>query len=537
MNKKSLASICVLLIPLIIGIFLGSIFTKRTQTVNIPWVETNKINEMFNYVENMYVDSLDIDKFTEDIVKDLISELDPHSAYIPAKDLEVVNSQLEGSFSGIGVQFNIQNDTIMIVGVVHGGPSERVGVLPGDRIVTVNDSVFVGDSITNEKVMSTLRGESGTEVSLGIKRASASETLHYTIVRGNIPVTSVDVAYMITPNIGVIRVNKFGETTYHEFLTSLAKLRNEGAEKYIIDLRENSGGYMDQAINMANEFLESGSLIVYSEGKAFPRFEANANGRGSFQHAPLVVLQDEFSASASEIFAGAMQDNDRGLIIGRRSFGKGLVQQQFPFSDNSALRLTVARYYTPAGRSIQKPYEMGKGDEYEMDILNRFMHGEFYTKDSIQFNDSTLYTTKNGRRVYGGGGVMPDVFIARDTVGVTPYLNEVVNKALTYQFAFQYADKHRDQLNKITDWKEMSTYLDGQNLLNEFIHFAQNKGVKPNNEQIKTSKQILNLHIKAYISRNILDDKGFFPIFFSEDNVMQAAVSELEKINSNVIKN
>ena len=528
----------ILLLGVLIGMTVSNLLNKRAQTIQLnTFGSGSKIEQLLNYADKVYVDTLDMEKLTEDIMSDFIAELDPHSSYIPAKDLEIVNSQLEGSFSGIGVQFNIQNDTIMIVGVIRGGPSERVGILAGDRIVTVNDSVFVGDTINNEKVMHTLRGEKGTEVKIGIKRYGADELLDYTVVRGDIPITSVDVSYMITPEIGVIRVNKFGETTYTEFLTGLAKLRNEGAKKYIIDLRENSGGYMDQAINMVNEFLEEGSLIVYSEGKSYPRYEAHANGRGSFQKVPLIVLQDEFSASASEIFAGAMQDNDRALIIGRRSFGKGLVQQQFPFSDGSAMRLTVARYYTPAGRSIQKPYELGKGEDYEMDIVNRFMHGEFYTKDSIQFNDSTMFSTKNGRRVYGGGGIMPDVFVARDTLGGSVYLNNVVNKGLTYQFALQYTDQHRAELNKMNDWKAMNAHLDKQKLLNTFVEFANEKGVKPNYKQIRTSEKIILNHLKSYIIRNILDDEGFFPMYFDTDNVMQTAVKELQKIDSCTIEN
>lgn len=527
-----------LFLTLLIGLMLGNKCTNRTRTIQLPVLGSDsKIDQLLHFANEAYVDTLDVDKFTEDIVADFIAKLDPHSAYIPAKDLEIVNSQLEGSFSGIGVQFNIQNDTIMILGVIRGGPSERVGILAGDRLVKVNDSIFVGDTINNEKVMHTLRGKKGTEVKLGIKRYGASEILDYTVVRGDIPITSVDVAYKITPKIGVIRVNKFGATTYQEFLTGLAKLRSEGAEKYIVDLRENSGGYMDQAINMANEFLESGSLIVYSEGKSYPRYEANANGRGSFQKVPLVVLQDEFSASASEIFAGAMQDNDRALIVGRRSFGKGLVQQQLPFSDGSAIRLTVARYYTPAGRSIQKPYEMGKGEDYEMDIVNRFMHGEFYTKDSIQFNDSTMFRTKNGRRVYGGGGIMPDVFVPRDTLGSSTYLNDVANKGFTYQFALQYSDRNRKVLNEMTDWKTMNRYLDKQNLLNSFVDFAKEKGVKPNYKEIKTSEKVILRLLKSYIIRNILDDEGFFPMYFDDDNLMQTAVKELQKIDNNVIEN
>lgn len=524
---------------IIIGLLLGNILANRTNKPVFSLSEktgSSKINELFRYAERSYVDTLNINELTEEVMNDVISKLDPHSAYIPAKDLEIVNSELGGSFSGIGVQFNIQNDTIMIVGVISGGPSEKVGVLAGDRIVTVNDSVFVGKTINNEKVMHTLRGPKDSEVTIGVKRSGTTELLSYTITRGEIPINSVDIAYMIRPKIGFIRVSKFSESTYGEFLNALAKLRSEGAERYIIDLRENTGGYMDQAINMANEFLEAGNLIVYSEGKSYPRYEARANGRGSFRNVPLVVMIDEFSASASEIFSGAMQDNDRALVVGRRSFGKGLVQQQLPFSDGSAMRLTVARYYTPSGRSIQKPYEMGKGAEYELDIINRYEHGEFYSKDSIQFADTTVYTTTHGRVVYGGGGIMPDVFVARDTIGYTPYLNKVVNYAYLYQFAFKYTDMHRKELNEIKSWQKMEQYLDKQDLLSQFVEFAQAKGVKANQKEIAISRNILLRNMKAYIIRNILNDDGFYPVFFQDDKMVLQAIETVENLNGNTVK-
>jgi carboxyl-terminal processing protease len=440
----------------------------------------------------------------------------------------MVNSELEASFSGIGVQFNIQEDTVHIVAVISGGPSETAGLMAGDRIIEVDDSVFVGKEINNEKVMKRLRGPKGTEVKLGIKRHGTNETLHYNITRTDIPVKVVDAAYMITPEIGFIRISKFGEKTYKEFIASLAKLRAQGAIKYIIDLRENSGGYMEQAISMINEFLEEGDLIVYAEGKAYPRQDAKANGKGSFKNTPIVVLQDEFSASASEIFTGAIQDNDRGVIIGRRSFGKGLVQQQYPFQDGSAMRLTVARYYTPAGRCIQKPYNKGNDEEYMLDIVHRFERGEFYSKDSIHLVDSIPYYTKKGRVVYGGGGIMPDHFIPRDTSHNTPYYNIVVNYAYTYQFAYTYTDKNRETLNKYKTWQTMSQYLDQQNLLKEFIDFAENKGVKPVDAEIKKSEKALLRLIKAYITRNILDDEGFYPIFLQDDPMIEDAIKTLQ---------
>jgi carboxyl-terminal processing protease len=401
--------------------------------------------------------------------------------------------------------------------------------------VSVDDSVFVGKKLNNEKVMRTLRGEKGTKVKLGVLRAGTPETLYFTITRGDIPVTSVDAKFIIEPQnnrdgkIGFVRVNKFGETTYKEFISALAELRAKGATRYIIDLRENSGGYMDQAIKMANEFLKGGALIVYSEGRAYPRYEAKANGSGRFKDVPLAVLIDNFSASASEIFAGAMQDNDRATIVGRRSFGKGLVQQQIPFSDGSAVRLTVARYYTPSGRCIQKPYTLGDQDDYEKDLMERYEHGEFYSADSIHFTDTTTYRTKNGRIVHGGGGIMPDVFVGRDTTLNTPWFNRCVNMAYTYQFAYKYTDEHREQLSQYKDWQSLEKYLLKQNILREFVTFAKDKGIEPNEAEIQKSKPLMVRLLNAYIVRNILGDEGFFPLFERDDEITKKAVEELSK--------
>ena len=485
-------------------------------------------------IQQLYVDTVNEEKIVEAAIVEMLRQLDPHSTYANAEEVKKLNEPLQGNFEGIGVQFNIQEDTINIVAVISGGPSESVGLLAGDRIVEVDDSVFVGKEINNEKVLKRLRGPKGSQVKLGIKRRGTEELLEYTITRGEIPIKVVDIAYMVTPKTGLIRISKFGENTYKEFISALATLRAQGATRYIVDLRENSGGYMDQVINMANEFLEKGDMIVYAEGKSYPRYEAHANGKGSFKDAPIVVLQDEFSASASEIFAGAMQDNDRGLIIGRRSFGKGLVQQQFPFSDGSAMRLTVARYYTPSGRCIQKPYEMGNDEDYMLDILHRYERGEFVNKDSIHLTDSVPYYTKNRRIVYGGGGIMPDIFIGRDTTYNTPYFNKVVNYAYTYQFAYAYTDKHRQELNTIKTWQEMSAYLDKQPLLKDFTQFAAQKGVEPNWADIKISEKALMRLLKAYITRNILDDEGFYPLFFEGDPMIERAIKELETIGTTI---
>ena len=521
-----------------LGIVIGMALSQKANAQRIVYqngswqFEQTKVDRLLQLMQSAYVDSLNIDSITDEVMSDLVQKLDPHSAYIPKEDLEMVNSELAASFSGIGVQFTVQQDTVRFVAVIAGGPSEGVGVLAGDKLITVDDSLFVGKKINNEKVMRTLRGEKGTKVKLGIQRAGTPEMLYFTITRGDIPVTSVDAKFIIERNnkkIGFIRVNKFGETTYKEFISALADLYAKGATSFIIDLRENSGGYMEQSIRMANEFLQRGDLIVYSEGRAYPRYEANANGGGRFKETPLVVLIDNFSASASEIFAGAMQDNDRATIVGRRSFGKGLVQQQMPFSDGSAVRLTIARYYTPSGRCIQKPYTLGDQEDYQQELYDRFEHGEFYSADSIHFADTTIYRTKGGRIVRGGGGIMPDVFVGRDTTLNTPWYNRCVNLAYTYQFAYQYTDKHRKELNQFKDWQALERYLLKQNILPQFVAFAKEKGIEPNEAEIAKSKPLMVRILNAYIVRNILGDEGFFPLFERDDEITKKAIEVLSE--------
>jgi len=517
-----------------VGILIGNLLSgSQANAMTINWAnvfgQSKKVDQLLMYMQSSYVDEIQMDSLTEKVMDSFVKELDPHSAYIPAKDLEMVNSQLGSSFSGIGVQFNIQQDTIHVVAVISGGPCEGLGVLAGDKIISVNDTNFTGKGINNEKVMHKLRGPKGTKVKLGIKRSGVGEVLNFTITRGDIPVTSVDAKFMVAPKIGFVRVNKFGENTYQEFMDALSYLTQAGAQKFIIDLRENSGGYMEQAIRMANEFLSLGDMIVYAEGRAYPRYEAKADGMGRFKSVPLVVLIDEFSASASEIFAGAMQDNDRALVVGRRSFGKGLVQQQVPFSDGSALRLTVARYYTPAGRCIQKPYKLGDGKDYEKDLLERFERGEFYSQDSIHMNDSVVYLTKKGRKVYGGGGIMPDVFVGRDTSLNTPYYNQIVNRGFTYQFAYKYTDDHRAELKKYTTWQELEQHLRKQDVVGELTKFVTAKDVKLNEEQLVKSRPLLERLVVAYVVRNMLNDAGFFPLFERDDEVTKRAVEELNK--------
>lgn len=532
------------IVALLVGFLIGNAVSNKVnaqrfyiQNGQLFQQPESKVDQLLQLMKSAYVEDIDVDSITEDVMVDLVKHLDPHSAYIPQKDLQMVNDELSSSFSGIGVQFSIQNDTVQIVAVISGGPSEGVGLLAGDRIVTVNDTAFTGKDINNERVMHSLRGPKGTPVTIGVKRNGVSETLNFTVTRGDIPIHSVDAKFIITPEhakragekIGFVRVNRFGENTYDEFISALTTLKGEGATSYIVDLRENSGGFMDQAIRMANEFLTKGDMIVYAEGRSYPRYEARANGSGRFQREPLVVLIDDFSASASEIFAGAMQDNDRAMIVGRRSFGKGLVQQQLPFADGSAIRLTVARYYTPSGRCIQKPYTLGDQDDYEMDLINRYERGEFFSADSVHYQDTTLYYTKQGRVVHGGGGIMPDVFVGRDTTLYTPYFNIVTNRAYTYQFAYQYTDRHRKELSRYTTWQALEKHLKQADWLPEFVAFAQEKGVEPNQAQIDKSRPLLERLVNAYIVRNMLNDEGFFPLFERDDDITRTAIKCLSE--------
>lgn len=530
-------------IALAMGVMLGVMLPRENKASNsqgvaesgVPTVSVpagssnfNKLNYVLYLLKSMYVDSIKTDELTEKIIPRVLEELDPHSTYVPKDEVEMTNSDLEGSFSGIGVQFNIQNDTVMVVDVIAGGPSEKVGIMPGDRIIEVNDSAFVGKELNNNKVLKTLRGEKDTKVKVGIKRNSSKETLYFTITRGDIPVNSVDIAYSITPKIGYIKVSRFGANTYNEFVTELTKLKKQGCEEFMIDLRYNSGGYLHAAIKMINEFLEKDQLIVYTEGRSYPREDALANGKGMFKNNRICVLINEWSASASEIFAGAIQDQDRGTIIGRRSFGKGLVQQQVPIFDGSEVRITIAHYYTPSGRSIQKPYEGGNLEEYEKDILNRYEHGEFFSSDSIAAGDSIKYYTREGRIVYGGGGIMPDYFVPQDTTGHTAYYTEVQNKGYTYSFAFQYSDKNRSTLKKFKDYNELCAYLDKENINLQFYKFAESKGVSPEAKGQAEAADVINNILKAYICRNILGESAFYPILNSKDETIIKALEVMQ---------
>ena len=514
-------------IAIVGGIVIGKFFSAETPFGRTP--RYDKIESLLQCIEQQYVDTVNRNDLIENVMPKILGELDPHSAYIPAKDLESVNEELEGSFSGIGIQFNILNDTINVVSVISGGPSEKVGILAGDRIISVNDTSFVGEGISNERVMKNLRGPKGATVKIEILRKTAKNPLTYEVTRGDIPVNSVDAAFMLDDKSGYIKVSKFGRTTYDEFITALSKLNNQGAESFIIDLRGNSGGLMDIPINMANEFLPANRLIVYAEGKAFEREDAISNGTGAFQKEPLVVLTDEWTASSSEIFAGAIQDNDRGLIVGRRTFGKGLVQQQIPFRDGSAIRLTVARYYTPSGRCIQKEYQLGKAEDYSMDIVNRYMHGEFFNVDSIKQNKELVFHTFNGREVYGGGGIMPDIFVPRDTTGYTSYFNSVANEGLLNQYAFDYTDKYRGKLSEAKRVEELKGILEPNMQLNKFVQNAAQKGIRPRPVYINISRKLIVHTLQAYIARNILGEEAFYKLLLRDDETLRKAQEALAK--------
>jgi carboxyl-terminal processing protease len=521
----------VIAISVVVGILIGTFYAKHFSGNRLGIINSssNKLNALLRIVDDQYVDTVNMTDLVEKAMPQILAELDPHSTYIPAKDLENVNSELEGSFSGIGIQFTIQDDTIHVNSVIQGGPSEKVGLMAGDRIVSVNDTSFVGKKVTNDVAMRTLKGPKGTQVKLGVKRMTEKDILKFNITRGDIPQNTIDATYMLNNKFGYIQISKFGRTTHVELLNAIAILSHKNCQGLVIDLRGNTGGYMEAAIRMVNEFLPQGKLIVYTQGRKYPRTDEFANGTGSCQKMPIVVLVDEGSASASEIFAGAIQDNDRGMIIGRRSFGKGLVQQPIDFSDGSAIRLTIARYYTPSGRCIQRHYESGKDQNYEMDWLTRYEHGEFFSRDSIKLDEKLRYSTGLGRPVYGGGGIMPDLFVPQDTTGVSSYLTSVLNKGLTIQFTFQYTDRNRDQMSQYEDEGTLLTYLRHQNLVEQFVRYADSKGIKRRNILIQKSHKLLERNIYGNIIYNMLGKEAYIKYFNNSDTTVKKAIEILKK--------
>ncbi len=527
----------IVVIAIVAGVFLGIKLQNRKQLVTRTMFinNANKIGSILNLVEKNYVDTVDSKKMVETAIPEILKQLDPHTVYIPAKDMVEVGEEMSGNFSGIGVQFSIQNDTIMVIDVISGGPSQKLGIRAGDRIVKVNDSIMAGVKVTNDKVLKKLRGVKGTHVKVGIARKGFGELIAFDIVRGEIPLNSIDVSYMMSQNTGFIKVGRFAEKTYDEFMNGMEKLDRAGASQYVIDLRGNPGGYLGAVIKMVNEFLNVGELVVYTEGRTQPKRSFNAEKTGTFFGKKIVVLVDEYSASASEIFAGAIQDNDRGTIIGRRTFGKGLVQEQIPFYDGSAIRLTVARYYTPSGRCIQKSYKNGV-DDYYGDLKRRYAHGELEQKDSIHYNDTHKYYTRNKRVVYGGGGIMPDIFIAADTSGMSPYYSKVVMKGLVYQYAFDFSDKNRTELGQLKTGKDFEEYLLKHKILSLFTDFSAKQGIKADPKDLEASGKIIEAQLMAYIARNIIGEVGFYSVISKIDTTLLEAIKALDTKNK-LVKN
>ncbi|MDR0422608.1 MAG: PDZ domain-containing protein [Proteiniphilum sp.] len=509
-----------------LGIFIGNKYAQLAPPGSVN--ASGKIDAMLNYVDESYVDTVDMLQLVEDALPNIIRELDPHSEYISATGMKRVNEDLEGHFFGIGVNFYVLRDTIVITGIVPGGPSEAAGIMHWDRIVTVNDTLVVGAKLRNEEVTKKLRGEKGSEVKLGIMRAGDDHLREIIVTRGDIPMSSVNAAYMLNSRIGFIKLGKnFGFNTFSEFISAISKLKSRGAYSFMIDLRGNVGGSLDVVLAMVNEFLNKGDLIVYTQGRNFPRTDSYANGSGTCKEDDVIVLIDEFSASASEIFAGAIQDHDRGLVIGRRSFGKGLVQGQRSFPDGSAVRLTVARYYTASGRSIQRGYERGRYDEYEMEAINRYIEGDYVNVDTVS-NHLIPFLTMGGRTVYGGGGVMPDIFVPRDTVGINPYYNLLVNNRLDEKYAMLYSDANREKLNSFGSWRELHKYLRQQPLLLNLVSFADNNGIRRRPYYIQESGELLENMMYAYIIRNFFGEGAFWAAYQKEDPLIKKGIELIE---------
>ncbi|MBO7570058.1 MAG: S41 family peptidase, partial [Bacteroidaceae bacterium] len=515
----------IIAVSVVIGIVIGTFFANRFagNRLNIINTSSNKLNDLLHIIDDQYVDTVDIASIVEQSMPKILEELDPHSTYISAKDAKTANDDLKGSFSGVGIQFVIREDTVRVTGIIKGGPSEKVGILAGDKIIAVDDEPYVGKVVTNEETLHRLKGEKGTQVKIGVLRHGQKKPLSFTVVRGDIPLKSMDATYMINKELGYIKIKNFGETTYAELLTSLAELEVEGFKGLVVDLRGNGGGYLSAAIQMVNEFLPKNRLIVYTQGRRSRREEYRSDGRGSYQDLPLIILIDETTASAAEIFSGAIQDNDRGVIVGRRSFGKGLVQQPVEFADGSLIHLTIARYYTPSGRCIQKPYVKGQPKEYEMDLITRYERGEFFSQDSIH-QTGEEYKTSIGRVVYGGGGIMPDYFVAEDTTALTPYYTECVTQGIIAQFCFEYTDDNRDKLSIYDNAADLEKYLRRQGLVDQFIRYADGKGILRRNNMILKSQHLFEQVIYGSIIYNILEMSDYVQYLNRNDLTLGKAI-------------
>lgn len=515
----------VISIAIVLGIVIGNYISTKKFTLD----KDRKINAVLNLIQSEYVDSIDVKDLVEQAIPAIIGNLDPHSYYIPASDIRAENEKLDGSLSGIGVSFFMMNDTANVDQVIPNGPAEKVGMLAGDRIISVNGESIVGGTLTAEGIRSKIRGEKGTKVRIGVKRNTSKKTLTFTITRDDIPMNTIDVSYMLDDKIGYIKIAQFGKNTYDEFFAALSKLKKDGASRYIVDLRGNPGGYMEMAILMVNEFLEQGELIVYTKGrKEREDIQVWSDDQGSFHDAQVAVLIDEYSASASEIMAGALQDNDRGLVVGRRSFGKGLVQKQIYLPDSSAIRLTIARYYTPSHRCIQKDYTLGDEDDYSKELYDRYSHGELYSADSIKVDKSKIFRTANGRIVYGGGGIVPDIFVPNDTTGITTYYRAVANLGLLQQYVYTYVDINRDQLKNVKTVKQLMGMMPSDDALTyDFVCYARDNGVPMRWYYINLSRSLIARQLRALVIRDVLGSEEFYRYYNRTDNTVNAALKAL----------
>lgn len=517
---------------IIAGIFIGIYImpSGASQVGNLGNNNpANKISDVINFIQDEYVDTVNQKLLVNTTIEQMLQQLDPHSAYIPAEDLEQVNEPLKGNFDGIGIEFHLTHDTIMVVNVIPGGPSAEVGLMAGDRIVKVDGKNFTGPKITNDSVIKNLRGEGGTKVKVSVYRRSSPKLIDFTITRGKIPIYSIDAAYMADPQTGYIRMSRFGEQTFDEYLTAFSKLKADGMQQLILDLRGNGGGFLEIAQEIADEFLSDGKMIVFTQGRKQPRKDYKATSNGQFEKGKIVVLIDEGSASASEIVAGALQDWDRATIVGRRSFGKGLVQQQAEMPDGSAIRLTVARYYTPTGRCIQKSYSDGYM-EYESDIMNRYNHGEFLNADSIKFSDTTKYKTPGGKTVFGGGGIMPDIFVPLDTAGRGRYADEIYAAGLINEFCYKYVDENRSMLKqKYPESTFVSDFKVDNQLMKDFTDYVTKQGITFDEQGFRRAETTFSNQLKALIGRQLYNNAIMYKVLQQDDKALQKA---LQVINS-----
>ncbi len=529
-NKSNRFMPLLMALCVVVGILIGTFYANHFSgnRLNIINSGSNRLSNLLHIVDDQYVDKVNIDSLVDMAIPQILADLDPHSVYIPAKDAQAVTDDLKGSFSGVGIEFTIRKDTIHVQNVVKNGPAQRAGILAGDKIVSVDGKPFVGKVVTQDEAMRRLKGPKDTKVKIGVVRYGQKAVKYFTVTRGDIPQRSITATYMLDKSTGYIKIKNFGETTYPELLIALAQLSQERFSNLVIDLRDNGGGYMNSAVQMANEFLPKNKLIVYMQGRKSPRQDFRSDGHGSYQKIPLIVLINEASASASEIFAGAMQDNDRATIIGRRSFGKGLVQQQIGFPDGSMIRLTIARYYTPSGRCIQKPFKPGDNQDYDNDLLTRYQHGEFFSQDSIK-HTGPAYHTSIGRIIYGGGGITPDIFVAEDTLSMTSYYKQAAMSGLILQYAFNYTDNNRQKLNTYSSMMEMSKYLVSQNTVEQFAAFADKNGLKRRNLMIRKSHKLLERFINSRIIYNMLDEQAWTEYINQDDPTIATALRVFKK--------